>query len=665
MFKYEDVVQNATGDAVNAATVKILLTGTSTLATIYSDNGVTPKTNPFTTDSLGRFNFYVADGRYDIEVSGTGITTYLKTDIEVHDVTSRSTADTDWEVNNVTVQGNLKLNTDVVLTRSAANTLRLATGNSFIPQTVGQGLGAVGSEWDLNVRNFTVTTSFTSSGDITTNGNFITKSGTAFTITLDHVATANRVFTLPDVTGNVAVLPTVATTETGTGDIVRATSPTIVTPTIGSFANATHSHLNAAGGGTLDGAAIAAGTITIARLPVGTANQLLKTNAAASSQENATLSVGTAGTDFAVAMGVGTITLNLPDASATVRGVVTTGVQTFGGAKTLNATLTGTTINVTSGYQVGGAALNFSHLAGRATTAQLPVGTANQLLGTNAGATDTEQKSLAVGTAGTDFAIAHTANTITFNLPDASGANRGAITTGTQTLAGAKTFSTAPTFSTITSSSVLFAGTGGLVTADSSNFVWDNSATKLLTVNQVLVKHSSAAGAINFQTGAALVGNNAYVAHTTSNQLDIRGGSSGLRVLNNAGTVATISITDGGVAGFLRISGSQGAALVAGDFVLSAGFGTTASIGTITGTDTASRFTVTSAGTGQGANPTITLTFKNGAWTTAPFAIVARAGGSQLTVVATWTVTTTTLVITFNGTPVAGETYTFSTFVMG
>lgn len=60
--------------------------------------------------------------------------------------------------------------------------------------------------------------------------------------------------------------------ETGTGAAVFGTSPTIVTPTIASFANATHTHQNNAGGGTLDAAAIAAGTMATARLGSGTAN---------------------------------------------------------------------------------------------------------------------------------------------------------------------------------------------------------------------------------------------------------------------------------------------------------------------------------------------------------------------------------------------------------
>lgn len=53
------------------------------------------------------------------------------------------------------------------------------------------------------------------------------------------------------------------------------------------------------------------------------------------------------------------------------------------------------------------------------------------------GATQT----FATGSSGSNFNISSTSTTHTFNIPDASGSNRGVVTTGTQTLAGAKTFS--------------------------------------------------------------------------------------------------------------------------------------------------------------------------------------------------------------------------------
>lgn len=80
------------------------------------------------------------------------------------------------------------------------------------------------------------------------------------------------------------------------------------------------------------------------------------------------------------------------------------------------------------------------------------IGTANQVLGVNSGATGLEYKSFATGTSGTDFTISHSANTVTFNLPTASASNRGLLssanwTTFNNKIGGSGTINTIPMFS--------------------------------------------------------------------------------------------------------------------------------------------------------------------------------------------------------------------------
>jgi len=58
----------------------------------------------------------------------------------------------------------------------------------------------------------------------------------------------------------------------GTTDSQTLSAKTLTTPTIADFTNATHNHQSAAGGGSLDAAAIGSGTVAAARLGTGTAN---------------------------------------------------------------------------------------------------------------------------------------------------------------------------------------------------------------------------------------------------------------------------------------------------------------------------------------------------------------------------------------------------------
>lgn len=84
MQKYIDAVIGETGRPISGASATVYLTGTQTLATIYSNNGVTTQANPVTTDASGMFSFYAADGRYDIVVS-YNTTTKTVTDVLLED----------------------------------------------------------------------------------------------------------------------------------------------------------------------------------------------------------------------------------------------------------------------------------------------------------------------------------------------------------------------------------------------------------------------------------------------------------------------------------------------------------------------------------------------------------------------------------------------------
>ena len=114
-----------------------------------------------------------------------------------------------------------------------------------------------------------------------------------------------------------------------------------------------------------------------------------------------------------------------------------------------------------------------------------------------------------------------------------------------------------------------------------------------------------------------------------------------------------------------RLIAANGTALAAADLALSAGWGTGATVAVAAGsTDTRGQITVT-VGTAPGANPTITLTFKNGAFAAAPFALAKQEGGTQAITALTESTTLTTLVITFQGTPIAGNTVVINWMALG
>lgn len=72
---YRDLVQDVRGNVVTGATVTINVAGTTTLASLYTDQFCTvPATNPTTTASDGTFSVYLPSGYYDVVPAKSGYT---------------------------------------------------------------------------------------------------------------------------------------------------------------------------------------------------------------------------------------------------------------------------------------------------------------------------------------------------------------------------------------------------------------------------------------------------------------------------------------------------------------------------------------------------------------------------------------------------------------
>jgi hypothetical protein len=84
--KYQNSIQDLKGNAVAGASIAVYIFGTASLATIYSDNGVTViPPGELLSDAEGEFAFYAANGRYNVQVVATGLASQTTYDVLLFD----------------------------------------------------------------------------------------------------------------------------------------------------------------------------------------------------------------------------------------------------------------------------------------------------------------------------------------------------------------------------------------------------------------------------------------------------------------------------------------------------------------------------------------------------------------------------------------------------
>jgi hypothetical protein len=134
MRRYTDVVliADAAGFTKPAAfvSVTVFIGGSNTKAPLFSDDGITASPNPVTGDAVGRYSFYVADGRYDLQFSGTGFTAYKLLDIDIFDADDITISGRTPIVGNLTFTGN-NLHTGTETFTGAIAGVTSFTGNTL------------------------------------------------------------------------------------------------------------------------------------------------------------------------------------------------------------------------------------------------------------------------------------------------------------------------------------------------------------------------------------------------------------------------------------------------------------------------------------------------------------------------------------------------------
>ena len=361
MQRFNDRVTEDTGSVVRwvvSPTVTVYDSGTVNLSTIYSDDGITPRANPFTGAATGLIYFYAADGLYDVVYTGgTPAVSYTIAAVLLDDtlsLTAGSTGITNLNGLVVTAQG-----LSVGLSGSDFNIASYGSGHTFnlpVASNVKSGKLSTTDWTTFNAKigalnALTATAQFLVLGTSGTSPSIASVANT-HTINLPIASAANTgVLSNSDWqlfngkqnslsgTSNLqyyrgdGVFATLNTTAVPEGSnlyytdararlALSATAPIVYTNTTGVISS------NVATGA--QNGYLASTDWTIFNNKLGTLNTLTTSTQTFSTD-------GGSGTDFTIASAGSTHVFKLPSASSSNRGVVTTGPQTIAGPKTFSS----------------------------------------------------------------------------------------------------------------------------------------------------------------------------------------------------------------------------------------------------------------------------------------------------------------------------------------
>lgn len=159
MQKYQSSVIDQFGNCIPGVSITVR-TLAGALAVIFSDNGVTPQANPFTTNSLGELSFYAADGRYRVTGIINGQEVVLDRDVLLEDLADVDDANFNVITANTANIGNLNVS------GTSALAVVTATVLTVVGAIAGGSLSVIGS----SALGATVTTTLTTTGQVSLGG---------------------------------------------------------------------------------------------------------------------------------------------------------------------------------------------------------------------------------------------------------------------------------------------------------------------------------------------------------------------------------------------------------------------------------------------------------------------------------------------------------------